>query len=140
MSHSYRYYRQVKIVNNSQQSSPQIDGFEKIVRDGKGQVYYWNYPRSSAKWDTDDWLVSAVIDPDNNWFDTEELSAGVRYLNPHEVIIRDLAYPQRKRQHQNSKISEIKTSIQKRITHVIKMAKRLPLAFKAAWRELTEEG
>ncbi|MDJ0730973.1 MAG: hypothetical protein QNJ33_13365 [Crocosphaera sp.] len=139
MRHSYRHYRQVKIINNSRQTSPQIDGFEEIVCDGKRQVYYWNNPTDWYGWDDSDFLVSSLIDPDDDWFNTDELSPGVRYLNPNEVIIRDLTNFQTKRQHQNSKLSQIKTSIQKGINKIKKIAKRLPLALNVAWRELTSE-
>ncbi|MDJ0658097.1 MAG: hypothetical protein QNJ42_01260 [Crocosphaera sp.] len=139
MSHSYRHYRQVKIIDNNQQSSPQIDGFEEIVCDGKRKIYYWNNPTNRFRGDESDFLISSVLDPDNNWFDTEELSSGIRYLNPHEVIIKDLTYPQRNQQHQNSKLSQIKTSIQKSITRIKKIGKRFPLALKAAWRELSKD-
>ncbi|MDJ0600539.1 MAG: hypothetical protein QNJ37_17060 [Crocosphaera sp.] len=137
MSHSYRHYRQVKIIKNGQSSSPQIDGFEEIVYDGKRKVYYWNNPIDRSRWDEDDFLLSSVLDPDNDWLDTDELSEGIRYLNPHEVIIRDLTYPHRKKTYHSSKLSQIKTSIQKGITYIKKIAQRFPLALKAAWSELT---
>ncbi len=139
MSHSYRHYRQVKIINNSQQSAPQIDSFEEIVCDGKRQVYRWNNQQERLRWDDGDFLISSVIDPDNNWLNTDELSPGVRYLNPHEVIIRDLSYPHRNKQPNNSKLSQVKTSIITAIKKIKKMAKRIPLALNAAWRELTNE-
>ena len=139
MSHSYRHYRQVTIINNGGQSSPKIDGFEEIVCDGKRQVHYWNNPKERSGWDEPDFLISSVLDPDDDWFETEQLSTGVRYLNADEVIIRDLANPPRKKQHKNSQLSNIKTSIKKGISNIKKMARRLPLALNLAWRELTKD-
>ncbi len=130
MSHSYRHYRQVKIINNAQQSSPQIDSFEEIVCDGKRQVYYWN---------DSDFLISSLIDSDSNRLDTDGFYSRVHYLNPEEVIIRDLTYPKTKIKQQNSKLSRLKTSIQRTVTNLKKIAQRLPLAFKAAWRELISD-
>ncbi|ACB50003.1 hypothetical protein cce_0652 [Crocosphaera subtropica ATCC 51142] len=139
MSHSYRHYRQVKIINNGQQSSPKIDGFEEIVCDGKKQVYYWNEPTDRSRWDDSELSFSSLIDPDYNWLDIDEFFNGVRYLNPHEVIIRDLTYPQTTIKHQNSKLFQLKRSIQNGVNNLKKIAKRLPLAFRAAWRELTSD-
>ena len=139
MSHSYRHYRQVTIINNGGQSSPKIDGFEEIVCDGKRQVHYWNNPKERSGWDDPDFLISSVLAPDDDWFETDELSTGVRYLNPHEVMIRDLTYPPRTKQHHNLQLSNIKTSIKKGINKRKKIVKRLPLAVNLAWRELTKD-
>lgn len=137
MSNSYRHYRRVKIINNSCQDSPNIESFEEIVSNGKRQVYYWNNPKYKPKWDDSDFLLSSLIDLDNNWFNKDQLFVGFRYLNPDEVIVRDLSYHQRKRQQQNSRLSQLKKSIKEGISNIKKIAKRLPLALKAAWRELT---
>ncbi|EAZ88180.1 hypothetical protein [Crocosphaera chwakensis] len=139
MSHSYRHYRQVKVINNGRQFSPIIDSFEEIVFDEKRQVYYWNKLADIPKWNDSDFLISSFIDSDSNRVDADEFSPRVRYLNPHEVIMRDLTYPQTKRTQQNLKLSQLKTSIQKTVTHLKKVAQRLPLAFKAAWRELISD-
>ncbi len=139
MSHSYRHYRQVKIINNGGKYSPKIDGFEEIVCDGKRQVHYWNNPQERSGWGDPYFLISSVLDSDDDWFETEQLSTGVRYLNPHEVIIRDLTDTPRKKQHQNSQLSNIKTSIKKGISKIQKIARRLPLALNVAWRELRKD-
>lgn len=139
MSHSYRHYRQVKIINNGRHSSPQVDGFEEIVCDGKRQVYRWNNPTELLQEDDSDFWGESLIDSDNNWFYTHESAPGIRYLNPHEVIIKNLTYPQKNRQHQIAKLSQIKTSILTGINKMKKLAKRIPLALNAAWKELSNE-
>lgn len=131
MNNSYRHYRQVKIMNNEKQFSPEIDSFEEIVYDGKRQVYYWNQPTDMSRWDEVDFLLSSLIDLDSNRV--------IRHLNPHEVIIEDLTYPQTKIKQPNSKLSRLKTSIQNTVTNLKKIARRLPLALKVAWRELRSD-
>ncbi|WP_198648697.1 hypothetical protein [Cyanothece sp. BG0011] len=138
MSHSYRHYRQVQIINNTQDSSPQIDGFEEIVCDGKRQVYYWNKPTDRPRWDDSDFILSSLLDADSNGLDSERFSSRVRYLNPHEVVIRDLTYPQTKIKQQNSKFSQLKKSIQKRVNNFKKNSKAFTFSLQSGLERVNQ--
>ena len=139
MSHSYHHYRQVKVIRNSRHSSPEIDGFEEIVCDGKRQVYYLNNQTGNSRWYNSDFLFSPLINQEHDWLGTGEFSHHIRYLDPQDVVISNLTDTQTKVRHKKRKLSQIKTSIQQWITNVKKMTKRLPLALKAAWRELQSD-
>ncbi len=139
MSHSYHHYRQVKIIRNGQHSSPEIDGFEEIVCDGKRKVYYLNNQTDTSRWDDSDFLFSPLINQGNDWLETEEFSNHIRYLDTQNVLISNLTDTQTKVRHKERKLSQIKTSIQQWIKSIKKMTQRLPLALKAAWRELQSD-
>ncbi|MEA5509020.1 hypothetical protein VB715_04515 [Crocosphaera sp. UHCC 0190] len=147
MSHIYRHYHQIKIVNHDNNNHPKISGVEEIWCDGKKQVHYLSDQEVYAKLQDPDFPFYLLTDAGTgfeyfyphqltDWLETEDLPHRTRYINPNEVIIEVPSYPLKKSSNWRKKFLSLRQSIKQGVNKIKNMAQRLPNALKVAWQEL----
>ncbi len=144
MSHIYQYYRQIKISNHDGRRQPQVSGIEEIWSNDKKQVHYLNenevysvlqeltFPFNFLA----EGLTPFSAEISSDWMERDFSSTQPRYLNPNQVIIRDLNSPSRKTATLTNQLSRMGKFVQEKLHQFNQRVKRLPDALRAAWETL----
>ena len=131
MSNFYRHYRQIQISQRGREK-PEVKGYEEVWRNGQKEVRYWD----------DDELMSLPLDTseifdlwNSSGIEDEGLFPVTRHLKPIEVEVGEPVTRKLILGEQFTKLKQFATNSWNKAKRVFQ---RLPLAFKAAWRELKD--
>jgi hypothetical protein len=144
MKNLYRHYRQITVSSRNGEK-PEVEGYEEIWRNGKKEVHRWTdeddlkrLPIDASElfdfWN-DRWgefkFPAIELGENSEW---ESSVRSPRYINPMEVEVEE---PVVERKFiLGEQLGKVKQFFTKGWRKIQRIGKRLPLAWKAAWREL----
>ncbi len=131
MSNFYRHYRQI-LVSQKGRGKPEVSGYEEVWRNGQKQVRYWD----------EDELMSLPFDGseifdfwNSSGIEDDRLLSGIHHLKPIKVQVEEPVTRKFILGEEFSKLKQFSTNNWNKVKRIFR---RLPLAFKAAWRELKD--
>lgn len=132
MRNFYRHYRQIQISQRGREK-PEVSGYEEVWHNGQRQVRYWS---------DDDEKISLPIETseisdfwNSSGIENDLLFPVTQHLKPIEVEVEEPVTRKLILREQLSKVKQFGTNSWNKVKRVFR---RLPLALKAAWRELKD--